>query len=250
MGAPRDLTALRTAISLTVRFIEKLHADTPTNWAAHRRDFIAALKASGLRDEGVMAALLSVADDEQHRCVGRKETDVSPFEAAGIDEMLEKFDHDAQLFDAADRPSGRTARVRRVTQFIEEHLDEQLTLDRLARVVGRHRVNLATEFRSETGLTVHQYLTRVRMVRAADLLRRGCKIDAAILLVGYFSKKNFYQHFKEQMGMTPGAFKKLEAGKAALGAAGQSEVRSPRPEGAVNAITQPSSVADRRTEKG
>jgi AraC-like DNA-binding protein len=206
MTAAPDLSALRSAIRLTVRLIENMHATAPANWASHLHDFVCSLKASGLRDVTVMGALLSIVDEEMQQHRGTRIP--SFFATERIDEMLERFDHDVLLLDSvSDRPNGRAVRVRRVTEFIEQHLHEPLTLERLAAVVGRHRVNLATEFRSETGITVHDYLTRVRIRRAADLLRQGYKIEPVILLVGYLSKKNFYRHFKEQMGMTPGAFK-------------------------------------------
>lgn len=204
---------------LTVRLIQELQASAPASWAARLHDFVASLKASGLRDAGVMAALLSVIDDEMQRQGGIVARPPPPFEDGRIDEMLDRFEHDALLVDAEPRRAdGRAARVRRVTRFIEQHHDEPLTLERLAAMVGRHRVSLATEFRSETGITIHEYLTRVRIRRAADLLREGHKIEPVILLVGYQSKKNFYRHFKEQMGMTPGAYKQLHRDPGESGA--------------------------------
>ena len=128
-----------------------------------------------------------------------------------VDEMLARFELDARRYSAEVQiTSGRAARVHRVTAFIEQHYAEPLTLEMLAATVGRHRVSLATEFRRETGITVHEYLTHVRIRHAANLLRRGDKIEPVILLVGYRGKKNFYRHFKDLLGMTPGEYKLQE----------------------------------------
>ena len=47
----------------------------------------------------------------------------------------------------------------------------------------------------------------MRIERAAALLRDGDKVEAVMLLVGYRSKKSFYQHFQALMGVTPGAYR-------------------------------------------
>jgi AraC-like DNA-binding protein len=66
---------------------------------------------------------------------------------------------------------------------------------------------LATLFHHQTGQTVHAFLTQVRVHHAAALIRAGEKIEAVSLLVGYRSKKNFYRHFKEQLGVTPTVYR-------------------------------------------
>jgi AraC-like DNA-binding protein len=45
------------------------------------------------------------------------------------------------------------------------------------------------------------------MQRAAELLRRGERVEAVALLVGYKSKTNFYRQFKRHFGVTPAALR-------------------------------------------
>ena len=90
---------------------------------------------------------------------------------------------------------------------MEERYGERLTVGDLARAVSRERTHVSTVFRREVGHTVHAYLTRVRMRHAADLVRRGEKIEAVMLLVGYRSKKSFYRQFRSHFGVTPGTFR-------------------------------------------
>ncbi len=118
-------------------------------------------------------------------------------------------------FDRArkDTPSGIGRRrapspqVRRVCLFIRAHYDERISLESLAARVGRNTAYMATLFHRQTGMTIHCYLTRVRMRRAATLLRRSEKVEAVMLLVGYRSKKNFYRQFDRAFGVTPGQYK-------------------------------------------
>ena len=97
--------------------------------------------------------------------------------------------------------------VRRICSFIRTHYDEPISLETLGACVGRNAAYTATLFHRQTGTTVHRYVTRVRMRRAATLLRRSEKVEAVMLQVGYRGKKNFYRQFEIAFGVTPGQYK-------------------------------------------
>ena len=96
--------------------------------------------------------------------------------------------------------------VRRIREFIEQSYSQPVTLRVLATALDRQASYLGALFRRETGLSVRQCLTRVRLDRASVLIREGVKIEAVSLLVGYRSKKNFYRQFKRRFEMTPFAY--------------------------------------------
>src|SRR5262245_31506336 len=91
---------------------------------------------------------------------------------------------------------------------IHQHYNQRLTLAGLAKVLSRQSAYLGRLFRDEIGITVHQYVTRARMIFAAAQVRAGVKIEAVSLDLGYRSKKNFYSQFKRQFGMTPEAYRR------------------------------------------
>jgi len=86
---------------------------------------------------------------------------------------------------------------------------------------------LGALFRRETGLSVRQFLTRVRLDRASTLIREGVKIEAAALLVGYRSKKNFYRQFKRRFAMTPFAYGAAVGGGSRRGSLSLTICRTP-----------------------
>ena len=100
-----------------------------------------------------------------------------------------------------------SSHVRRICSFIRAHYDEPISLQILAACVGRNTAYTATLFHRQTGTTIHRYLTRIRMRRAAMLLRRSEKVEAVMLQVGYRGKKNFYRQFEMAFGVTPGQYK-------------------------------------------
>jgi PAS domain S-box-containing protein len=93
--------------------------------------------------------------------------------------------------------------VQHMVNVIERSYADSLTLRGLSANVGRQPAYLGRLFREETGATVREYVTHVRMAHAADLIRQGVKIEAVALGVGYRSKKNFYQRFLKEYGTTP-----------------------------------------------
>jgi len=89
---------------------------------------------------------------------------------------------------------------------IEQRYFEPLTLDILSARLKKDARHIGRRFRLELGLSMRAYLMQVRLDHAAAAIRRGIKIDAVSLLVGYRSKTNFFSAFKRRFGMTPGAY--------------------------------------------
>jgi AraC-like DNA-binding protein len=90
---------------------------------------------------------------------------------------------------------------------IHQHYNQHITLSVLAKALRRQSAYAGRLFRAEIGLTVHEYVTRARMVFGASQVRAGVKIEAVSLDLGYRSKKNFYRQFRRRFGMTPEAYR-------------------------------------------
>ena len=97
--------------------------------------------------------------------------------------------------------------VQRMIQLIEAEYAKVVTLRRLGAMIGRQPAYLGRLFLRETGSTVRDYVTRIRLEHAEMLIRSGIKIEAVALEVGYRSKKNFYRQFKRHYGTTPRPFR-------------------------------------------
>jgi PAS domain S-box-containing protein len=93
--------------------------------------------------------------------------------------------------------------VQRMLDQIHRNYTERVTLSVFAKILERQSSYLGRLFRDEVGVTVHEYITRARMMFGAVQVRDGVKIEAVALELGYRSKKNFYRQFKRRFGMTP-----------------------------------------------
>jgi AraC family transcriptional regulator len=105
-------------------------------------------------------------------------------------------------------------RILAVQRFIQEHLDEDLPLDRLARVAHFSPYHFHRIFRGQVGEGVNEYVRRLRLESAAVALkttRRG--ITQVALAAGYGTHEAFTRAFRSQFGVSPSEFR---AGRLAL----------------------------------
>ena len=100
------------------------------------------------------------------------------------------------------------ARLRRVTDYIQEHLDEDLRLTQLGSVVYMSPYHFARLFQHSTGLPPHRYVLRTRIDRAMALLSaRELSISRVGQLVGFRTPSHFCTVFRRLTGTTPGAYR-------------------------------------------
>ena len=100
-------------------------------------------------------------------------------------------------------------RVRRVCRYIEEHLEEPLTLAVLGEQGGLSPAHLQRVFRRIMGITPRQYADACRLDRLKARLRDGRAetVTTALYEVGYGSSRGLYERASAQLGMTPGAYR-------------------------------------------
>lgn len=104
---------------------------------------------------------------------------------------------------ATDNPN-----ILRVLEFIHSHLSSALDTPTLLRLVPLSRRLLEKQFKAATGLSIHKYVTDVRIRHFAQLLITTDEdIDELAFLTGLSSAKNLSRQFRARMGMTPLAYR-------------------------------------------
>ena len=112
----------------------------------------------------------------------------------------------------ARRESPETGRLsavqlRRVTDYIDEHLAEDLSLAELAGIVALSSFHFARLFKGATGYAPHQYHIRCQVKRSKELLLENDLSTACVAqAVGFASQSHLNYHFKRVVGLTPTAF--------------------------------------------
>ena len=93
--------------------------------------------------------------------------------------------------------------VKRVSDYLDEHLGEQITLDELSRTVYLSKYYLERKFRQETGASIYQMLQKKRMIRARNQMRKGLSLTQIALNCGFLEYSGFYKAFRSEYGMSP-----------------------------------------------
>jgi AraC family transcriptional regulator len=96
------------------------------------------------------------------------------------------------------------SKLRQVIEYINENLEQDLTLAKLAAIVGLSPNYFVSKFKRSTGLPPHQYVLNCRIERAKALLAENhLPIIEVCHRVGFQSSSHFTTVFRRLMGTTP-----------------------------------------------
>lgn len=117
-----------------------------------------------------------------------------------------------ELFTFADAKHANV--LHRCVQYIGEHYSEPITLTQVAEKVYLTPTYLCRVFKKEAGVTFNEYLNRVRINKAKDLLRnRDLRLTDISLMVGFEDQSYFTKVFKRMTGTLPRAYRESLLGK-------------------------------------
>ncbi|HYL15987.1 MAG TPA: bifunctional DNA-binding transcriptional regulator/O6-methylguanine-DNA methyltransferase Ada [Terriglobales bacterium] len=111
------------------------------------------------------------------------------------------------------RPKAATANpqleaVKRICRYIEQHLDEPVTLSRLAKVFHQSPFHLQRTFKAVLGVTPRAYADSCRMNQLKRNLQAGHSVTRAMYDAGYGSSSRLYERTASQLGMTPDKYRR------------------------------------------
>lgn len=106
-------------------------------------------------------------------------------------------------------------RLQRVLDFVEEHLDESLSLDELCARACLSKFHFSRAFRIAVGTSPQRYIRARRLRMAKALLLEGRESLANIAFACQFSSQaNFSRAFLSATGCTPGRYRQIYQPKA------------------------------------
>lgn len=124
--------------------------------------------------------------------------------------MLELQQAANQLFEMkqtelAERTMGV---VEKINQYIEQHLDGDLSLTQLAEIVHLNPSYLSRLYKISSGISLSEYINEVKLNKCRELLRQPyLKIHEVGSAVGFYSPPYFTRFIKKMVNMTPQEFR-------------------------------------------
>jgi AraC family transcriptional regulator, regulatory protein of adaptative response / methylated-DNA-[protein]-cysteine methyltransferase len=98
--------------------------------------------------------------------------------------------------------------VRAICRFIEQHLEEPLTLTRLGKEFRQSPFHLQRRFKKALGITPREYADSCRLRMFKRSLQSGDSVTRAMYDAGYGSSSRLYERTASQLGMTPDKYRR------------------------------------------
>jgi AraC family transcriptional regulator, regulatory protein of adaptative response / methylated-DNA-[protein]-cysteine methyltransferase len=102
----------------------------------------------------------------------------------------------------------QSALVRAMCRYIEQHIEEPLTLSTLAKECRRSPFHLQRTFKSMLGVSPKAYIDAVRLRQVKQNLQAGHNVTTSLYAAGYGSSSRLYERTAQQLGMTPEKYRR------------------------------------------
>lgn len=119
--------------------------------------------------------------------------------------IVHRYSHDQRSAPEAGRGLSKPA-LRRVVEFINDRLAEDLSLSEIAAVANLSAFHFSRLFKQSTRCSPHEFVIRCRVERAKSLLMQSRNITDVALEVGFCDQSHLARHFRRVFGLTPGSF--------------------------------------------
>jgi len=93
-----------------------------------------------------------------------------------------------------------------IIEYINNHIEEELTIDSLSEHVFLSKYHLLREFKKHSGTTIHKYIIQKKLILAKELILKGMPITEVFKQCGFGDYSNFFRAFKKEYGVTPKFF--------------------------------------------
>jgi AraC family transcriptional regulator, regulatory protein of adaptative response / methylated-DNA-[protein]-cysteine methyltransferase len=100
------------------------------------------------------------------------------------------------------------ATVKRICRYIEQHLDEPVTLDHLGERFALSPFHLQKTFKKVLGITPKAYADSCRLGLLKRNLQAGRSVTNALYDAGYSSSSRLYERTASHLGMTPDKYRR------------------------------------------
>ncbi|WP_434751182.1 helix-turn-helix domain-containing protein [Paenibacillus amylolyticus] len=105
--------------------------------------------------------------------------------------------------------------IRIVKSYVRDHLNEEITLKKIADMLHFNCAYLGQKFKTEEKISFNDYMLKERMKKAKQLLlSTDLRIYEIALEVGYRDIDWFYKKFKAYAGSSPNAYRRQKAHSA------------------------------------
>lgn len=113
--------------------------------------------------------------------------------------------------DAVTMTAEKPELLDRAMSWLEANMGSRITLEDMSRQLYVSKSALSQVFRRRLGVSIHRYLTQRRLIAAKSLILEGAPLEEVGTRVGFGDYSGFYRAFRQEYGISPRQFRKLQA---------------------------------------
>ena len=201
-GADYERIVLHFNMELLTQSLRTMSADSPAfQWT----DLAPIIPANICRQYSLDKLLLSIVESTEE---SRYKTPCTIAKTIELIIGLDKIFASRKLYFI--QPITADSLIKRMIDFINEHITSPISLDDMAAQLYVSKSTLCHRFRAYMNMTINRYITIKKMYYAAELIQKGMNAVEASLAVGYNNYTTFFYNFKQIIGSAPSAGKQKD----------------------------------------
>ena len=118
------------------------------------------------------------------------------------------YQHFSEKPSKDSKPNQHLQRLRDILLFIEEHYNQEIALEDVAKIANICKSECCRFFKKHMGITIFDYVLYLRIQNSLPLLKKSDSITEVAAMVGFSSPSYYSQIFKRYMKCTPMEYKK------------------------------------------
>lgn len=203
--APENQNYERIVLWINKGFLERF--DLPGQEVSRCFDTEHPLHTNLIRLDGVSRELVGYLLQQLLNEQGAEEFATELYSMACLAQILVMLNRLAERAGERAEPKANTdSVVYRVLGYINEHYNEDLSLDFLANKFFISKYHLSREFNRLVGTSVYRYIIQKRLVMAKQMMSAGTPSSTVYQHCGFGDYSNFYRAFKAEYQISPKEF--------------------------------------------
>jgi len=101
-----------------------------------------------------------------------------------------------------------------INAFVEKHYSTRFTISELAKQLYVSPSTVSHLFKQKMGVSLYRYVTQRRLIAAKPLIERGTPLESVCLQVGFADYSGFYRAFRQEYGISPRQYRKVQEGSS------------------------------------